>query len=88
MEGVNLQEAVARLHLCNCVTRDQKATAARALLRALHVEQKQNKGRQQTKSVCLLPLNHIYAQQRMKLSDTRSFVLLKTWMALAMHVWN
>lgn len=44
MEGVNPQkEAVAGLHVRSCVTRDQKAISARAL-RALHVEQEQNKG--------------------------------------------
>lgn len=77
---------MAGQHLCSCATCDLKATDARVLLRSLDVEQEQNKDRQQIKSVCLLSPNHNYVQQRVKLSD-RSFVLLKTWMALDMHVW-
>lgn len=48
---------------------------ARTLLSALHVEQEQNKNREQTKSVCFLSLNHNYVQRRVMLSDRKRFVL-------------
>ena len=44
---------VAGLHLCGCVTRDQRPTDARTLLSALHVEQ-ERKQLQTANQECLL----------------------------------
>ena len=46
---------MAGLHLCSCVTHDQRTTDARTVLSALHVEQEQ-KQRQTANQECLLAI--------------------------------